>query len=138
LLPEQLLPEQLLPEQLLPEQLLPEQLLPEQLLPEQLLPEQLLPEQLSPEQLLPDANCMLPLNSPLLISPAGFGGKASHCFLLRLFLNDGSCHAFTISSVDNWTFALAFEAANPNPNIPKNKEKNLRRCILILHKKHTN
>ena len=96
--PEQLLPEQLLPEQLLPEQLLPEQLLPEQLLPEQLLPEQLLPEQLLPEQLLPEANCISPLNSPVVTFPAGLVGSAFHCSLLRLFLNVGSSQAFAISS----------------------------------------
>ena len=81
---------------------------------------------------------MLPLNSPLRISPAGFGGKVSHWVLLRLFRNDGSCQAFTISSGDNWTFALALEAANPNPKIPKENEKNLRRSILILHKTYIN
>jgi hypothetical protein len=83
---------------LLPEQLLPEQLLPEQLLPEQLLPEQLFPEQLFPEQKLPEAIFMSPLNSLLLTSPAGFGGKASHCSFVSELLKDGSSQALTICS----------------------------------------
>jgi hypothetical protein len=129
LLPEQLLPEQLLPEQLLPEQLLPEQAFPEQLLPEQLLPEQLLPEQLLPEQKLPEANCMSPLNSPLVTFPAGFDGSASHCSLLRLFLKDGSCQAFAISSGESCIFAFALDAT-PNPARPARRNKSLRRRFI--------
>lgn len=121
------MPEQLLPEQLLPEQLLPEQLLPEQLFPEQLLPEQLLPEQLLPEQLLPEAISQSPLNCPFFISPAGFGGKASHCDLLKLFRNLGSSHALTISSGDNWFLAFALDPAKPKPSITPKRDKNLRR-----------
>jgi hypothetical protein len=118
-----------LPEQLLPEQLFPEQLLPEQLLPEQLLPEQLLPEQLLPEQLLPEAICKFPLNSPLRSSPAGFGGKASHCSLVNRFLNSGSCHALITSSGVSFALAEAFEAARPRPNAPSIFVSNFRRSI---------
>jgi hypothetical protein len=129
LLPEQLLPEQLFPEQLLPEQLLPEHAFPEQLLPEQLLPEQLLPEQLLPEQLLPEASCMSPLNSPLVTFPAGFAGSASHCSLLRLFLKDGSCQAFAISSGESCILAFALEAT-PKPTSPARRNKSLRRTFI--------